>query len=43
MGKASRKKRERRENPPTVPHLEVRAGLATAEGGAGNEQEKEKN
>lgn len=38
MGRASRAKRERREAP--VPHYEIRAGIASASGGAGSEQEK---
>lgn len=43
MGKASRRKKERKENPPQVPHLEVHAGLAAATGGVGSEMEKESN
>lgn len=41
MGRASRKKRERRENPPPVPHLEVHAGLATATSAVGIDMDKE--
>lgn len=44
MGRASRAKRERREAPaPEVPHFEVHAGLASATGGAGSEQETKEN
>jgi hypothetical protein len=40
MGRASRVKKERRENP-EVPHYEIVAGLASASGGSGNDQETE--
>jgi hypothetical protein len=46
MGKASRKKRERKENKPVavingVPHFEVHAGLATASSAVRPEENKE--